>query len=73
MKDMLKTTATGKSGRRRADGPLSPVSVPSPGVARRAYELFLERGGDHGGDLDDWLQAERELKGSRIERTNETA
>jgi hypothetical protein len=31
-------------------------------VARRAYALFLERGGEHGYDLDDWLQAERELK-----------
>ena len=27
----------------------------------RAYEVYLERGGDHGQDLDDWLQAEREL------------
>jgi len=30
-------------------------------IARRAYELFLARGGEHGHDLDDWLQAEREL------------
>jgi DUF2934 family protein len=30
-------------------------------VARRAYELFLERGGVHGHDLDDWLAAERQL------------
>ena len=45
------------------------TSVPSTGVARRAYELFLERGGDHGRDVDDWLKAERELKGSRIART----
>jgi hypothetical protein len=32
-------------------------------VARRAYELFLERGGVHGHDLDDWLAAERQLNG----------
>lgn len=31
-------------------------------VARRAYELYLERGGDPGHDFDDWLRAERELK-----------
>jgi hypothetical protein len=31
-------------------------------VARRAYEIYERRGGDHGADLDDWLKAERELK-----------
>ena len=30
-------------------------------IACRAYELFLARGAQHGRDLDDWLQAEREL------------
>ena len=30
-------------------------------IARRAYELFLQRGGEHGRDWDDWLCAEREL------------
>jgi NADPH:quinone reductase-like Zn-dependent oxidoreductase len=29
----------------------------------RAYELFLARGAQPGGDLEDWLQAERELTG----------
>ena len=31
-------------------------------VAQRAYEIYQRRGGDHGADLDDWLEAERELK-----------
>jgi hypothetical protein len=31
------------------------------GVARSAYERFERRGGEHGHDLDDWLEAEREL------------
>lgn len=31
-------------------------------IARRAYELFLARGGGHGRHEDDWMQAERELK-----------
>jgi hypothetical protein len=31
-------------------------------VARRAYEIYQRRGGNHGSDLDDWLAAERELK-----------
>ena len=30
-------------------------------VRIRAYELYLERGEQPGRDLDDWLQAEREL------------
>jgi hypothetical protein len=30
-------------------------------IARRAFEIFSERGCEHGRDVDDWLQAEREL------------
>ena len=30
-------------------------------IARRAYEIYLERGGAPGDPLDDWLRAEREL------------
>lgn len=32
-------------------------------IARRAYELYVARGGTHGYDIEDWLQAERELRG----------
>jgi hypothetical protein len=31
-------------------------------IARRAYERFVERGGGHGHDMDDWFEAERELQ-----------
>jgi hypothetical protein len=31
-------------------------------VARRAYEFFERRGADHGHDVEDWLEAEREVK-----------
>ena len=30
-------------------------------IAIRAYEIYQTRGAGHGADLDDWLQAEREL------------
>ena len=30
-------------------------------LRRRAYEIYLERGEEPGRDLEDWLQAEREL------------
>jgi Protein of unknown function (DUF2934) len=34
-------------------------------IRYRAYLLYIERGGEHGMDFEDWLQAERELKGRR--------
>ncbi len=30
-------------------------------IRRRAYELFEQRGGEEGRELDDWLQAEAEI------------
>jgi hypothetical protein len=30
-------------------------------IERRAYQLYEQRGRAHGGDIDDWLLAEREL------------
>jgi len=31
-------------------------------IERRAYEIYLERGGTEGCEMEDWLQAERELR-----------
>ncbi|MES1172595.1 MAG: DUF2934 domain-containing protein [Bacteroidota bacterium] len=44
----------------------SPVAAlrPAPSredIARRAYEIFLERGSEHGHDQEHWTQAERDL------------
>lgn len=33
-------------------------------VARRAYDLYVARGREHGHDVDDWMQAEHELRAS---------
>jgi hypothetical protein len=33
----------------------------SDAIAKRAYELYLQRGSVPGFELDDWLQAEAEL------------
>jgi len=41
-----------------------PAGVTDSDLARRAFEIYCERGSPHGHDLDDWLQAERELRGS---------
>lgn len=31
-------------------------------IRQRAFEIYIERGRIHGSDLDDWMQAERELQ-----------
>jgi hypothetical protein len=40
---------------------LSASRVPADRVAQRAYEKWLKRGCVHGYDLQDWVEAEREL------------
>jgi hypothetical protein len=40
------------------------VNAPRPtaeAIRRRAYQLYCERGGAPGHEIDDWLQAEYEL------------
>jgi hypothetical protein len=37
--------------------------MPRDRIASRAYEIYLERGGGDGRDMDDWLEAERQLSG----------
>jgi len=63
---MTRARQTGKE-----EGPSTPVApehenaVAEPtrdAIARRAYELFCERGCADGQDVEDWLQAERELR-----------
>jgi hypothetical protein len=38
-------------------------------IAARAYELYLKRGASHGGDVDDWIAAERELSAETPSRS----
>lgn len=48
----------------------SPDTAPDPigsgpteeEIRYRAYLLYIERGGEHGTDFEDWLNAERELR-----------
>ena len=30
-------------------------------IAERAFELYLQRGQEHGHDIEDWLEAERQI------------
>jgi hypothetical protein len=41
----------------------SPTGIAEAQVAHRAYELYCARGYQDGYDVDDWLQAERDLRG----------
>lgn len=48
----------------------TPSAKPAPwpsddDIRLRAYAVFERRGSSHGRALDDWLQAERELRGER--------
>ena len=41
-------------------------------ITRRAYELYLMRGCEHGRDMEDWVQATNELTGKPAGKSNET-
>jgi len=63
-----------KSARQRTDNVLTMPALESPtnvaiasgvtegDIARRAFELYCDRGRGDGHDVDDWLNAERELR-----------
>jgi hypothetical protein len=38
------------------------VKVPQEKVAQRAYEKWVKRGMKHGSDVQDWLEAEAEVR-----------
>ena len=46
----------------RNDGdPRDPSEFRMNRIAARAHQIYLARGGEHGRDMEDWLQAEREI------------
>ena len=63
-----------RAARRQTDNVLTMPSVESPtavplvseisqgDIARRAFDLYVDRGRHDGHDVDDWLDAERELR-----------
>lgn len=55
---MKKTDAVATDAVRNANSNHRPSDE---AIAARAYEIFVARGEGSGGDLDDWLQAEKEL------------
>jgi len=63
-----KTTTAKKTETRAKTGEKSTkITLNNPGdfvseVRERAYEMYMERGQNHGNDLNDWLKAEKEVK-----------
>lgn len=57
------TTGAGALPKRETvDEPKAPSEPAQDDIARRAHELYVERGGEPGRDLEDWLRAEAELR-----------
>ena len=45
---------------------VEPTDAAHEAVRRRAYESYEQRGREDGHDWDDWIAAERELRGSAV-------
>ena len=60
--DLSVATAADRAPKVRVDG----TAITEHDIARRAYDLYLARGREPGHQLDDWLQAERELQSSSL-------
>jgi len=60
----MQTTGTKKQSV-AAQEPIKQAPAHEPGeeeIRRRAYEIYLARGGAPGHEIEDWLQAESELR-----------
>jgi Protein of unknown function (DUF2934) len=55
------TTTKNVVAMRRPASTSDTVNPSSAEIAKRAFEIYCERGGVDGNDVQDWLQAEREL------------
>ena len=56
--------------------PVGPTTTTEPtldDIRRRAYERYLARGAGDGMDFEDWLDAERELRGQKVEGKRQKA
>lgn len=67
-----------KAGAIRSRRSVGGGETPQPGngelmtrISLRAYELFLARGCEHGRDLEDWLEAERQVMSRAAEQARD--
>ncbi len=45
---------------------IEPNELSTQDISNRAYELYVQRGGEPGKDVEDWVRAERELSGDVV-------
>jgi Protein of unknown function (DUF2934) len=57
-------TIGGTAASKSAAAPNTGKLPTSEEIQSRAYQIYMERGGADGSDLEDWLQDERELRQS---------
>ena len=69
---MSKTAKSSSSALKKAGAAKSAPTQED--IARRAYQIYLERGGAPGHELEDWTRAERELvhKNGQVRRKGES-
>jgi hypothetical protein len=48
----------------------TPAKIPHEKIAMRAYEKWCKRGRPHGSDLQDWMEAEAELRVEYLRMTS---
>jgi len=58
-----KTVKTDRTSAPKASKAQRAAAPTHDAIAKRSFELFLARGGEHGHDVEDWIQAEAELLG----------
>ena len=57
---------------RAKEAPIETLSLEER-IRRRAYELYVQRGSQFGSELDDWLQAEEEIRRTEDEAIEEAS
>jgi len=67
---MAKSTTAPSTRKRISSKKKDPDGAEAPrptedDIRLRAYHRYLERGGEHGADFDDWVEAEKDLKSPR--------
>jgi hypothetical protein len=65
--DQIRDEAPGSGNAPAMNDPAIDESRGEDSIAARAYRRFEERGGEHGHDVEDWLEAEREFQSRKTE------
>lgn len=61
----MKTFPNPPSSTKTRSSSIEPTAELQQKIRERAYELYEQRGREHGHDGDDWLRAESEITGER--------